>query len=222
MAVQSFGEKFDLEKLIRARNVAREICFELSSMIRPGMSEADAHRMYKELCQKYPVEKQWHPPKLRFGPNTICNFKDESVPYTLQEEDIFFLDIGPVVEGHEADFGETFSIGDDYGFKKICNAQKAVFEEVRRFWQITGKTGPELYQFASEAALKHDFILNAGQDGHRIGDFPHHVHFRGGLAECAEVIVPNAWILEIHLWDRRKKFGAFFEDLLSDKDLDQD
>ena len=68
-------------------------------------------------------------------------------------------------------------------------------------------------------ALELGFVFNGGQDGHRIGDFPHHVHFRGGLAECEEVVVPNAWILEIHLWGPEKKYGAFFEDILTNSSL---
>jgi methionine aminopeptidase len=219
MGVQSFGEKFDLTKLFRAREVARDITYELSSLISPGMIEEDAHRLYKDLCKKYPIQKQWHPPKLRFGPNTICNFKDESKSYVLQEEDIFFIDIGPVVEGHEADYGETFSIGPNFDFKKICEAQRKVFSEVRNFWLATKATGPHLYDFAKERAKASGFVLNDGQDGHRIGDFPHHVFFRGSLVDLTEQIIPNAWILEIHLWDEGRKYGAFYEDLLTDSSL---
>jgi Xaa-Pro aminopeptidase len=217
MAIQDFGEKFQREKLFRARETARDLCYELSSLIRPGMIEDEAHELYKELCKKYPIEKQWHPPKLRFGPNTIANFRDPSVPYTLQDEDIFFIDIGPVVDGHEADYGETFWLGANYEYKKICDAQIKVFEEVRDHWRKSRDSGPRLYEFAKKRADLHGYVLNVGQDGHRIGDFPHHVHFRGGLAECEEAIIPNAWILEIHLWDRKREFGAFFEDLLTDQ-----
>lgn len=89
MAIQDFGEKFNQDKLLFARDIARDLTYELSSLIRPGMTEEDAHRLYKELCRKYPVERQWHPPKLRFGPNTICHFKDVSLPYVLKDEDIY-------------------------------------------------------------------------------------------------------------------------------------
>lgn len=219
MTIQNFGEKFDREKLFRARNVARDITYELASLIRPGMTEEDAHRLYKELCQKYPVEKQWHPAKLRFGPNTICNFKDQSVPYTLQDNDIFFLDIGPVVDGHEADYGETFSIGDNFEYKRLCHAQKDVFKAVAEHWKKYREAGAPLYEFAKKKAQELGYILNTDQDGHRIGDFPHHVHFRGAMVECTEEIVPNAWILEIHLWEPQKKYGAFFEDILTNEEL---
>ena len=220
MGIQSNSENFDLKKLFHARNVARDITYELSSMIRPGMTEEDAHRLYKELCQKHPVQKQWHPAKLRFGPNTICNFKDVSAPYVLKDEDIFFIDIGPVVDGHEADYGETFSIGASYDYKRICEAQKIIFKEVTDEWKKTRTGGPHLYEFAKKRAEDLGFVLNDGQDGHRVGDFPHQIYFKGALMECEEEVVPNAWILEIHLWDPKKKFGAFYEDILTDLDLD--
>lgn len=220
MGIQSFGEKFELKKLYHARNVARDIAYELSSLLRPGMTEDDAHRLYKELCEKYPVEKQWHPAKLRFGPNTLCNFKDVSAPYVLKEEDIFFIDIGPTIESHEADYGETFVIGNQYEQKLIADVSKKLFFEVKEHWLKTKATGVELYEFAKTRAEQHGFHLNMGNDGHRIGDFPHHIHFKGGLVECEEVVVPNAWILEIHLYNRDRTFGAFYEDILSDEELD--
>ncbi len=219
MGLQDFGATFSLDKLLEARNVARNMTYELSSLIRPGMTEEDAHKLYKELCTKYPVEKQWHPAKLRFGPNTLCNFKDVSVPYVLKEEDLYFIDIGPVIDGHEADYGESFVVGSIYEQRLICDVSKKVFNEVADFWQIERCNGEELYHFAKERADHYGYVLNMGSDGHRIGDFPHHIHFKGGMPETDERLVPNAWILEIHLYNREKTFGAFYEDILTDEVL---
>lgn len=220
MGIQSFGESYQTEKLYLARETARVITYELASLIRPGMTEADAYRLYKELSQKHGIEKQWHPPKLRFGANTLKNFKDESETHTLQEEDIFFVDIGPVIDGHEADYGETFSLGSQFDHKHICDSSKKVFHEVGSYWLKERCSGEQLYEFAKTRATKYGYHLNMGSDGHRIGDFPHHIHFKGGLVEVSEAIVPDAWILEIHLWDPKRKFGAFFEDVLTDRPLD--
>lgn len=219
MALQNFGEKFDLQKLFRARDVARDLTYELSSLITPGMTEDEAHVLYKELSHKHGVEKQWHLPKLRFGPNTLKNFRDPSDPYILQEEDIFFLDIGPVIYGHEADYGETFNLGSSHELKYLANASKKIFYEVQVFWKERRLTGAPLYEFARSKAEALGLYLNMGSDGHRIGDFPHHIHFRGGLVECEEDVVPNAWILEIHLWDQERKIGSFFEDILTDQEI---
>ncbi len=219
MTVQSFGEKFDLVKLIQARNLAKEIAYEVRDFIKPGMTETHTHQFYKEICQKHGITKQWHPPKFRFGPNTLLNFKDKSQDYVLKENDIFFIDLGPIINDHEADFGETFFIGSNLEHKRICELQRKIFNEVRDYWQTTYKSGMELYQFAKDLAASHNVILNIDQDGHRIGDFPHHIYYKGSLQETDFQIVPNAWILEIHLWDKDKRFGAFYEDLLTDFNL---
>lgn len=220
MGIQSFGEKFSLDDLLAARALAREICYELSSFIRPGMTEADAHSLYKDLCKKHPVEKQWHPPKIRFGPNTLKNFREESVPYTLKEEDIFFIDIGPTYRSHEADYGETFVLGNSHEMKYLANCSRKVFDEVREHWTKTSENGPKLYAFAKERASYYDLLLNQEMDGHRLGDFPHHIHFKGALLECEEAPAPNAWILEIHLQNKERTIGAFFEDILTNLSLD--
>lgn len=220
MGIQSFGENFDLNQLFRARETARDIAHELASLLQPGMTEEDAHRLYKELSAKHGVEKQWHPPKLRLGPNSIKSFREVSEPHVLQDEDIYFLDIGPVLGGHEADYGETFSIGANYEYKKIAEAAKSVWSEVTEFWKKNRVSGVPIYEYAKGRAESRGYLLGMeSADGHRIGDFPHHVHFKGGLVECEEQVVPNAWVLEIHLLDPKKRFGAFFEDILTDQDI---
>lgn len=214
MSMQDFGEKFDLTKFYHARDVARDITYELSSLIKPGMVEDDAHELYKKLCTKYGITKNWHPAKLRFGPNTLKAFKELSDPYTLQEEDIYYIDIGPVVDGHEADYGETFTIGSNYDHKHVADCSQKIFHDVAAYWKETKLSGPELYKWASARAKELGYHLNMGSDGHRIGDFPHHVFFKGAIIECDEALLPNAWILEIQLDHPKLKFGAFFEDIL--------
>ncbi len=219
MGIQDFGPNFSLEKFYRARDRARDLTFELASRIRPGMVEEEAHRLYKDLSRKFGAEKQWHPPKLRFGPNTLKNFRDPSDPYVLKDEDLFFIDIGPVFEGHEADYGETFTTGKAFDHLNVAATSKTVFEEVRDFWKEHRSTGKELYDFAEGRARHYGYHLNLGNDGHRLADFPHALIHKGGLGVCEEVVVPNAWILEIHLWNEPRTFGAFFEDILTDTPL---
>ena len=214
MAIQDFGEKFDLKKFYHARDVARDMAHELASKIKPDMVEDDAHELYKKICLKHGVEKNWHPAKLRFGPNTLKTFKEPSDPYTLQEEDIFYVDIGPVIDGHEADYGETFVLGSNFEHKHVADCSKKIFDEVSEYWHKTKTRGPALYEWATARAKEYGYHLNMGSDGHRIGDFPHHVFFKGAIIECDEELLPNAWILEIQLDHPKLKFGAFYEDIL--------
>lgn len=214
MSIQDFGEKFDLDKFYHARDVARDMTHELASHIKSGMTEEDAHELYKVIYKKHGVEKNWHPPKLRFGSNTLKTFKEVSDPYILQDEDIFYIDIGPVVDNHEADYGETFTLGSNFEHKKIADNSVKIFNEVTQKWRDEKLRGVALYEWAIKRASELGYKLNMGSDGHRIGDFPHHVFFKGAIIECEEVLLPNAWILEIQLDHPKLKFGAFYEDIL--------
>lgn len=214
MSIQDFGENFNLHKFYHARDIARDMVHELASKIRYGMKEEEAHELYRLICKKHHVEKNWHPPKFRFGPNTLKSFKETSDPYSLQDEDIFYLDIGPVIDGHEADYGETFTIGSNYEHKKIAEASQKIFNHVRDFWMKEQVSGPRLYDYAKMISEQHGYHLNMGSDGHRIGDFPHHVIFKGAIIDCEAQLLPNAWILEIQLNHPKLKCGAFFEDIL--------
>lgn len=214
MSIQDFGDSFDLSKFYNAREIARDITHELASQIRPLMAEEQAHEMYKKLCLKYGIEKNWHPPKIRFGPNTLKSFKENSDPYTLMEEDIFYIDIGPVIDGHEADYGETFTLGQNYEHRHIADCAQKIFNLVRDEWSKTKMNGPLLYEWATLKAKELGYKLNMGSDGHRIGDFPHHLIFKGAILDCPDELLPNAWILEIQIDHPKLKFGAFFEDIL--------
>jgi len=214
MDIQAFGPHFDLNKFIFARDTARELCHDLSSRVQIGMTEEDLHQLYKSLGPKYGVEKNWHPAKLRIGSNTIKSFKDVSAPVELQEEDIFFIDIGPVIDGHEADYGEPFSIGENFEHKRIVEKAQELWNIVADHWRTHSISGHRLYDFAVIEAKKMGYVLNLNEKGHRVSDFPHAIIHKGKLMECEEVPVPYAWILEIHLIHPDLKIGAFFEDIL--------
>jgi Xaa-Pro aminopeptidase len=214
MSIQGFGESFNLEKFYHAREVARDMTHELAYKIKPGMREEEAHELYRLICKDHRIEKNWHPPKIRFGPNTLKSFKEVSDPYELHEEDIFYIDIGPVIDGHEADYGETFTLGQNYELKRMADASVKIFNLVRDHWIRENFSGPQLYQYAKKVSEDLGYHLNMGSDGHRIADFPHHVFFKGAIIECEESLVPNAWILEIQLDHPKLRCGAFFEDIL--------
>ena len=61
--------------------------------------------------------------------------------------------------------------------------------------------------------MGYEFVTK-GASGHRVGDFPHHVFYRGNLKDIPQTVSANRWILEIQLHDRSLQRGAFFEDIL--------
>lgn len=213
--IQNVSEVFSLETFLNVRNLTMKMTREIASQVFVGMTEEQGHELIEKTFVKYQVQKKWHPSKFRIGINTTKSFKDISEPSIfLNESDIFFIDIGPVLDNHEGDFGETFVLGENEIYKKLKEASHDVFRQTKKAWKELGLNGIELYDFAKQAALNLGYELNERMSGHRVGDFPHHVFFRGGLNSVEEIPIENIWVLEIHLIDIKNNIGAFFEDIL--------
>lgn len=208
------GEKFSLDDYLKAQRKTQEVVLAFSKKVVPGMTEKNAFILLEQMLDESGMEKKWHPTKLRMGPNTLKNFRDISDEYTLKENDIFFVDIGPVYFNHEGDYGETFVVGNMPAHKNIADATKLIFEATRKIWKEEKLTGNKLYEFASLEAQKYNLKLNSNAYGHRVGDFPHAVHTKAKLGDIPFTPSSNLWILEIHVIDEILNVGGFFEDVL--------
>ncbi len=213
---EKVGDGFDENDFLQAQKRGWDALYHVEQMIKPGMVEADAKKLLKIVLEDYSSEKIWHPPQVRFGVNTVLPFgKPQITDHVLEDDDLFFLDIGPVFNGYESDIGETFQLGSNLHTKKLIGDSKEVFSEVKLHWKNTGCNGEDLYKFAIELADQNGWRLALeGASGHRISEFPHAAHFRGKLKGFELVPAPSRWILEIHLIDPARKIGAFFEDVL--------
>ena len=210
------SEKFMEDQLLKAQNLTKEALQEISQQIKAGMTEKEALSITDSTFKLYGFEKYWHAPKIRFGVNTLKTFSEASEPgVILQENDIYFLDFGPVFFGHEADFGETFVIGQSPELLNLKTTANNLFHQLKQTWKEKKISGIDLYKLAVKETEKLGYTFNLdGGSGHRIGDFPHHVHFRGDLAEVDFVPYQNRWILEVQIYDAKLNRGAFVEDIL--------
>ncbi|HVK61663.1 MAG TPA: M24 family metallopeptidase [Bdellovibrionales bacterium] len=213
---EKVGSDFNDDLLLRAQKKSWDILYSVAKEIKPGMTESEAHALMKTRVAEAGAEKIWHPPQIRFGKNTSKSFAqkgDDTV--VLQENDHFFMDIGPVFDGYEGDVGASFVLGSEPHLQKLCDDSKTIFNEVKNHWMKTGTSGAELYAFAEKAASSRGWLLNPeGASGHRVSEFPHSAHYRGKLKAFDRQPTPNRWILEIQLFDQERGIGAFFEDLL--------
>ena len=210
---EGLGEGFNLVDYVAAQRLTTQICQELAHSLTPGVYEEEAHELFKTLLKKHGLAKVWHPTKIRFGVNTLCNFRELGEPQQrLHEGELFFVDIGPIVNGHEGDYGETYRCGG--GGDALITASRDVFNLTQKAWQEQKRTGPALYEVAKRACIERGYKLNMQMDGHRLGDFPHHLHFKGDLATFNHVPIPGVWVLEIHVIDEQRQRGAFYEDIL--------
>jgi Metallopeptidase family M24 len=215
--LEKTGSNFSHEALMAARKNTKEAIALIAHAIKPGMLEEDARHMAKETLDRLGSQKGWHKILIRFGANTIKNFEDPSERGTkLADNDIFFIDIGPVWGDTEGDGGETFVVGQgpDPDMKRCAEDVKKIFHIVRKKWLESGMSGKELYDFANKTTADMGWILNMELTGHRLSEFPHSAYYDGTLAAVSIRPSPNLWVLEVQVKHPTKPFGGFFEDLL--------
>ncbi|SEM53010.1 Metallopeptidase family M24 [Luteibacter sp. UNCMF331Sha3.1] len=211
---QNVGARFSRQAMLAARERSWAALGAIAARIVPGMTETDAAAVASECLAAAGMQRIWHPSIIRFGPNTLKTFRQRSAPDTrLGDHDIFFVDLGPVFDGHEGDVGDTFVTGGDAQMTACATAARELFDLTAARWR-EGVTGTALYAFADEQARAMGWRLNHATKGHRVGDYPHAVHKAGNLGDLDATPVPGLWILEIQIAHPDRPIGAFFEDLL--------
>ncbi|MGB6877034.1 MAG: M24 family metallopeptidase, partial [Candidatus Acidiferrales bacterium] len=72
----------------------------------PGISESQLNQQIYELAEReLGVSKHWRKRIVRAASNTLLPYDENPPDLTLQDDEIVFLDLGPVFEEREADFG---------------------------------------------------------------------------------------------------------------------
>ncbi|WP_031571836.1 M24 family metallopeptidase [Rheinheimera texasensis] len=212
---QRVGAGFSLAAMQQAQQTALDCLHQIAARLEPGILEADAIAIAKAVLQQAGAEQHWHPPIIRFGHNTAKIYSEPSAPDSrLCENDIFFIDLGPVFAGHEADVGATFCVGNNPVHQHVQQAAHQVFALVAAHWRATGCSGASLYQVAADAAAQQGMVLNHQIKGHRVGDFPHKLYASGQLGGCEGEVRSGIWVLEIQLLDPASGYGGFVEQVL--------
>lgn len=219
-----------MERLLDAQQKAAQLFDEVErrAMIRPGISERRLSDEINELAaQLFGVTRHWHRRVVRAGENTLHPFSERPPDRVVDEGDIVFLDFGPIFAEWEADFGRTFVLGDDPDKTAVRDALPRVWRAGREYFQRRPDvTGAELFDFVVGAAHAQGFEFASSIAGHLVGEFPHKKIAGTGVQWY---IMPGSdkpmrrtdpagrvchWILEVHLADRVRGFGGFYEQLL--------
>jgi Xaa-Pro aminopeptidase len=145
----------------------------------------------------------------------------------IEPDDTVYLDLGPVFEEWEADIGRTYALGSNKEKKRLVADLSRVFERVQQhYYNSPDITGAELYAFAQAAADDSGWVFGGAIAGHVVGEFSHSTwpgekdlkrigpHNPLPLRRNDHLGRPFHWILEIHLVDRARSFGGFYERLL--------
>lgn len=202
---------------------------EARGLIRAGITESRLNQEIYDLAKEmFGISTYWHKRIVRAGANTLLPYAENPPDHTIGDDDILFLDLGPVFEAYEADFGRTFVLGSDpVKLKMRDDVAKAFADGKRYFEERPDITAGELYAHAVSLAEKYRWEFGGPIAGHLIGQFPHekiaddkvtlYVHPKSNLRMRS--VDANGrlrhWILEIHFVDRQRGIGGFFEELLT-------
>jgi Xaa-Pro aminopeptidase len=212
---EAVGEIFSLAAMVKARDLTFEAVRRIAGAVQPGMTEGRALEIAQEELERLGMERLWHKSLVRFGPGTTETFHAPFEPdRVLADNDIFFVDLGAVFDGHEGDAGDTFVVGDDAEMKACAEAARTLWHEVAAQWRGGGVSGEGLYRFALVRAEAMGWTLNWEVKGHRVSDFPHAIYKAGDLGDLESCPTTGLWILEIQIRHPTRPFGAFYEDLL--------
>ena len=207
--------------MLEARRRAIAAVRALAREVAPGMTEQEGLGLVKRALRAQGFGAEWVAPCLRFGRNTLKKYAEPSEPgVTLRADDVWFVDVGPVWEDHEADFADTFAVGDDPARHRMVREVREIFERAARHWRATRATGIELYRFAAAEAASLGWQLEPEMAGHRLGAYPHSALHDGTLAQADFTPSSGLWMLEIQLRHPGLPYSAFFEDLLLDGPAD--
>src|SRR4030095_4418713 len=104
------------EKLLNAQYISVQFfkAIEQSNLITAGKSEEQLNAEVCDLALKqFRIEKHWHKKIVRSGKNTMAIYPDNPPNRIIDTDDILFIDLGPIVEGYEADIGRTYVLGNN-------------------------------------------------------------------------------------------------------------
>lgn len=212
--LEKVGPRYSLDGMLAAREQSVRAVAAIASQLQVGMTTAQALEMAAHTLQAMGASHTWHPTYIRFGDDTVRTPRQGiDLQRALRTTDIVVVDVGPVWDGYEGDYGDTFVFGQHALHHACVKALHEVFDETRQAWG-RGLTGRELYDFAERSAQAKGWQLERNLAGHRIADFPHVLYSQDKLAEVEIVPSEVVWVLEIQLCHPTEPVGAFFEDIL--------
>ncbi|MEB3069733.1 M24 family metallopeptidase [[Mycobacterium] vasticus] len=230
MSTPGEPESIRVERLLdaQARAIALFDEIERRGLVRPGVGERQLSDEIRDLAaDMFGVTRHWHKRVIRAGENTLLPFHADPPDRVMADDDIAYLDLGPIFEEWEADFGRTFVLGDDPDKLALRDALPRVWQAGRAFFDAhPDVTGAQLYAHVGLLARTEGFEFGAPIAGHLLGEFPHkkisgddaRFYVAPGSDEPMRRTDPTGrichWILEVHLVNRARGFGGFYEQLL--------
>jgi Xaa-Pro aminopeptidase len=225
------SEEGTVAELLDAQRKAQALfaATQTQNLIRPGAKESEINEsVYALAASMYGISRYWHKRIVRAGRNTLAPYDENPPDLTVEDDDIVFLDLGPVFEEWEADFGRTYVVGSDLLKHKLCRDIAQAFANGKRYFQEHPDIiASELYAYVQGLAEQSGWEYGGPIAGHLIGVFPHekitgdkvtlyvHPNNHNRMRMPDALGRERHWILEIHFVDRARQIGGFYEELLT-------
>lgn len=230
MSSGTVDESLRVARLLDAQDKASRLFDEVAKrgLIRSGIGERALSNEIRTLAADlFGITRHWHKRIVRSGENTLETYDANPPDRMLADDDIVFLDFGPIFEEWEADFGRTFVLGEDPRKLALRDDLPQIWAAGRRhFREQPDITGAELFDRVVALSRDRGWEFGGQIAGHLVGEFPHD-DIPGD--EIESYVAPGSdhpmrrndasgnrchWILEVHLVDRDRGFGGFHEELL--------
>ncbi|HEU5164992.1 MAG TPA: M24 family metallopeptidase, partial [Chitinophagaceae bacterium] len=138
-------------KLLDAETTAIKLfeAVEKNNLIIPGKSEAQLASEVSDLAlEKFGIRDHWHKKIVRTGVNTLATYSENPSNKIVGDDDILFIDFGPIVEGYEADLGRTYVIGNDPIKLKLKSDVEKAWYEIQAWYQMqTSLKASDMFQY---------------------------------------------------------------------------
>lgn len=223
-------EPVRVARLLDAQDKAARLFAEINQrqLVRAGVGERVLSDEIRDLANgMFGKTRHWHKRIVRSGENTLETARDNPPDRVIGDDDIVFLDFGPLFEEWEADFGRTYVLGEDPVKLAIRDDLPTIWEAGRDYFNTHPDiTGEELFHHVASVSREHGWVFGGHIAGHLVGEFPHE---KIDGAEIDSYVAPGSqlpmrrkdrsgrvchWILEVHLVDEQRRFGGFHEELL--------
>lgn len=219
------------EKLLHAQRHSLELfkAIEANNLIVTGKTEK---QLSDEVCdlaaEKFGIDQHWHKKIVRSGKNTLAIYPDNPPNRVIRENDILFIDLGPIVAGYEADIGRTYVLGNDAQKIRLQRDVESAWYEIQGWYrQQTSLKASALFQYCVNKATALGWEFGGAIAGHIVGKYPHeqpedpksleldvHPDNHNDMFLLDAAGNKRHWILELQFVDKEKEIGAYFEQLL--------
>ncbi len=225
------AERDRAERLVAAEEQAEALFAEITrrGLVVPGELESQVSDRVRDLgAELFGTRRHWHKRIVRSGENTLEPYRENPPDRRIEADDIVFLDFGPIFAEWEADFGRTYVLGDDPVKHRLRDDLPRLWAAGRAHFEATPQiTGAQLYQHVVGLAAAAGWEFGGPHCGHLVGEFPHETidgeQIESYIAPGNTTTMRRTdrvgrrchWILEMHLVDRDRRIGGFYEQLLT-------